>query len=610
MPGLPRHLPLIIALAVLAWALIASPTLVEIAAGVAIFLFGMMSLEQGFKAFTGGTLERLLKASTNRLWKSLTFGALATTLTQSSSLVSVITISFLSAGLIGLAQGIGVIFGANLGTTTGAWLVAGFGLKVNISAYAMPLITFGVVLMFNRGKSLKGLGYVLAGVGFLFLGIHYMKEGFEAYQDAIDLSQFAVAGLAGLLIYTGLGIIATVVMQSSHATLVLTITALSAGHITYENALALSIGANVGTTITAMLGAISANIEGRRLAGAHLIFNLVTGLVALVFIQFFLKAVDIGSVWLGIREDNHTLKLALFHTLFNLAGILLMVPFIKQLVAFLEQRMQPKAAPLDQPKFINDTMLDMPGAAIEASRRELLRLFHRVFGLMAQILQYEPAQLRRFDQDEQFKPLPERLRPVEVDEVYARRIKPLHGLILDFLARLSVDGKRAEQLLTLRQASQHLMEAVKDAKHLQKNLLRYLASANPYLQAEYAGLRYNIARLLSRIDQLGNSALDPSSVEVELAELSAFIDSHDIVANGRLDQLIRERRVSAEQATSLMNDNSYAYRLSRNLLAMSRACLLPFEEIDLALREQLSLDATEVMETLGSEAASAADKPA
>ena len=607
MPPLPRHLPLMIALAVLTWALIASPSLVEIAAGVAIFLFGMMSLEQGFKAFTGGTLERLLKASTNRLWKSLTFGALATTLTQSSSLVSVITISFLSAGLIGLAQGIGVIFGANLGTTTGAWLVAGFGLKVNISAYAMPLITFGVVLMFNRSKSLKGLGYVLAGVGFLFLGIHYMKEGFEAYQDAIDLSQFAIAGLAGLLIYTGLGIVATVVMQSSHATLVLTITALSAGHISYENALALSIGANVGTTITAMLGAISANIEGRRLAGAHLIFNLVTGLVALIFIQFFLMAVDIGSGWLGIRDDNHTLKLALFHTLFNLAGIVLMMPFIKQLVVFLERHMQPKAAPLDQPKFINATMLEMPGAAIEASRRELLRLFHRVFSLMAQILQYEPAQLRRFDQDEQFKPLPERLRAVEVDDVYARRIKPLHGLILNFLARLSVEGKRADQLLTLRQASQHLMQAVKDAKHLQKNLVRYLASANPYLQAEYAGLRYNIGRLLNRIDQLGNDDIDPSSVEIELAELSAFIDSHDIVANGRLDQLIRDGKVTTEQASSLMNDNSYAYRLSRNLLAMSRACLLPFEEVDVELREQLSLDAEEVRDTLDQQGLTSVD---
>ena len=205
-----------------------SPDFKEITAGVAIFLFGMLFLEEGFKAFTGGTLESVLKKTTNKLWKSLSFGVLSTTIMQSSSLVSVITISFLSAGLIGLAEGIGIIFGANLGTTTGAWLVAGFGLKVKISAYAMPMLVFGIILVFQSSKALKGIGYVLAGLGFLFLGIHHMKEGFEAFKDSIDLAAYAIPGLKGLLVFTGIGIFATVVMQSSHATLVLIITALAA----------------------------------------------------------------------------------------------------------------------------------------------------------------------------------------------------------------------------------------------------------------------------------------------------------------------------------------------------------------------------------------------
>jgi phosphate:Na+ symporter len=283
-----------------------SPDFKVIAAGVAIFLFGMLSLEEGFKAFTGGILERILQRTTNRLWKSLSFGILTTTLMQSSSLVSVITISFLSAGLIGLASGIGIIFGANLGTTTGAWLVAGFGLKVKISAYAMPMLVFGVILVFQKSRTWKGVGYILAGLGFLFLGIHYMKEGFEAFKNAIDLAAYAMPGLKGLLLYTLLGIAATVIMQSSHATLVLIITALAAQQITYENALALAIGANVGTTITAILGAMSSNVQGRRLAGAHLVFNLVTGIVAIVFIQQFLYAVNITSDWLGIDKYDYT----------------------------------------------------------------------------------------------------------------------------------------------------------------------------------------------------------------------------------------------------------------------------------------------------------------
>ena len=119
----------------------------DISAGVALFLFGMLCMEQGFKAYSGGTLQRIIGACTDRLWKSLAFGIVSTTLVQSSSLVSVVTISFLSAELIGLREGIGIIFGANLGTTTGAWLIAGFGLNVKLSAYALPMLVFGVLLL-------------------------------------------------------------------------------------------------------------------------------------------------------------------------------------------------------------------------------------------------------------------------------------------------------------------------------------------------------------------------------------------------------------------------------------------------------------------------------
>ena len=249
----------------------------EIAAGVAIFLFGMISLEQGFNLFTGGILEKILRKSTSSLWRSVGFGIISTTIMQSSSLVSVITISFLSAGLITLAAGIGIVFGANLGTTTGAWLVAGFGLKVKISAYAMPMLVFGVILILQKARAMNGIGYILSGMGFLFLGIHHMKEGFESFKETIDLAQFAVAGYPGLFLFSSIGIFATVVMQSSHATLVLIITALAAGQITYENALALAIGANIGTTITAILGSMSANEQGKRLAGAHLVFQCCHG---------------------------------------------------------------------------------------------------------------------------------------------------------------------------------------------------------------------------------------------------------------------------------------------------------------------------------------------
>lgn len=336
-----KRLLLPVIFAILAYGFWISPNVKEIAAGVAIFLFGMLFLEEGFRAFTGGFLERLLKRTTNRLWKAVTFGIVSTTIMQSSSLVSIITISFLSAGLIWLSSGIGIIFGANIGTTTGAWLVAGFGLKVNIAAYAMPMLTFGIILVFQSSKNLKGIGYILSGLGFLFLGIHHMKEGFEAFRETIDLAEYAIPGFLGLIVFTLIGMAATVIMQSSHATLVLIITALAAGQITYENALALAIGANIGTTITAIIGSMSANYQGKRLAAAHLIFNVVTGAIAIIFISQIVWMVDGVAVRVGIADDDYSLKLAVFHTIFNTIGVAVMLPVVPKLVSFL-QRTIPK----------------------------------------------------------------------------------------------------------------------------------------------------------------------------------------------------------------------------------------------------------------------------
>lgn len=576
---------------VLAWGFWVSPDFKEIAAGVAIFLFGMLSLEEGFKAFTGGVLEKLLRVSTDRLWKSLSFGIAATTVMQSSSLVSVITISFLSAGLIGLSQGIGIIFGANLGTTTGAWLVAGFGLKVNIAAYAMPMLVFGVILMFQSSKALKGIGYVLGGLGFLFLGIHHMKEGFESFKAAIDLSQFAVPGLAGLLLYTLIGTVATVVMQSSHATLVLIITALAAGQITYDNALALAIGANIGTTITAILGAVSANADGRRLAAAHLMFNVVTGLIAIVFIQPFVWSVDAVSHWMGIAEADYTLKLAVFHTLFNLVGIVVMLPFLQRLVLLLQRVLKDKPRKVSAPHFINEAVAGYPDAALKALRQEVRHLFANAFEVIALVLNVAPSQLRKDTDPETLARPPTAIKAIDIDDHYERRIKSLYSAIVDFIARvrLGPDARaQGEDLYALRDASRAIVEAVKDVKHLQKNLVRYLDSPNPYIQLEYNAIRRRLALLLKDLHTL---AEDPDAQALlALDGLRADLFADDALASGTLEGLIRGGHISAEMATSLMNDSSYAYDVANNLINMAKVLYAPRESIMREVQESLILD--------------------
>lgn len=558
-------------LAILGYGFWLSTDFKDISAGVAIFLFGMLALEQGFKVFSGGTLERILRKSTDRYWKSLNFGIISTTLMQSSSLVSVITISFLSAGLITLAAGIGIIFGANIGTTTGAWLIAGFGLKVKISAYAMPMLVFGVILVFQNSKTLKGIGYILAGLGFLFLGIHYMKEGFEAFKSTIDLTQFAVAGYPGLFLFAGIGIFATVVMQSSHATLVLILTALAAGQITYENALALAIGANVGTCITAVLGSLSANIEGKRLAAAHLIFNVFTGIVAIAFIQQFLWGVEKVSAVVGIAATDYTLKLAVFHTLFNVAGVLMMSPLIGKLVTLLETTLKSKAMTKVEPKYLNESVLEFPEVAMESLRKETLHLYDNAMEILAHGIGLHRHEIFSEADLEEIVGQKRKLIDIEIDEVYERNVKVLYGAIVAFTSEMQAEitPEYSEDLYAMRTASRNIVEAIKDIKHLRKNLAQYINSENKDIRQEYNQLRLQLANILREMNVLRAESEDPENITLlDLDGMKLEVANNDVVANGKLDTLIREDRITHKMATSLMNDNTYANDVSQKLIEM------------------------------------------
>ncbi len=583
-------------LVILGYGFWVSPDFKEIAAGVAIFLFGMLALEEGFKAFSGGTLEKILQKSTDKLYKSIGFGFITTAIMQSSSLVSVLTISFIGAGLIGLTQGIGIILGANIGTTTGAWLMAGFGLKVNISAYAMPMLTFGIILIFQKAKSLKGIGYILAGLGFLFLGIHYMKEGFEAFKATVDLASLSVGGFKGLLIFIGIGILATVVMQSSHATIVLILAALSVGQITYENALALTIGANIGTTITAVIGSLSSNIDGKRLAGAHFIFNVVTAVVAVVFINQIMDVVGVLSDALGIAPDNHTLKLAVFDSLFKVMGVLMFIPFVDKLVKFLEGALKGKGdqevESYDTAQYLNESVLEIPATAIAAIERETKHLYVNAFEIITHGLNLKRSNiisdmpLEKVVEDRFSK------KTVDIDDFYNHRIKGIYGEIIDFatIAQSQMSPQEIDDLYAMKLACRDIVDAVKDTKHLQKNLVKYDKNLNKHISKEYDEIRVGLAELLRNIDKISKMS-EYDEMLLLLSKVKIHMERYDILSNGTLDNLIRNDLITNEMATSLMNDSAYAYEISKHLIAMTEIVFMnSSDEMDTLNEEMLMND--------------------
>ena len=587
-------------LLILAYGFWISPDFKEISAGVSIFLFGMLTLEEGFKAFSGGTLEKILQKSTDKLHKSISFGFVATAIMQSSSLVSVLTISFIGAGLIGLAQGIGIILGANIGTTTGAWLMAGFGLKVKISAYAMPMLVFGIILIFQKAKALKGIGYILAGLGFLFLGIHYMKDGFEAFKASVDLASFAVDGFKGLMIFIGIGILATVVMQSSHATIVLILAALSVGQITYENALALTIGANIGTTITAVIGSLSSNIDGKRLAGAHFIFNVMTAIIAVVFIDQIMNIVAVISDSLGIASDNHTLRLAVFDSFFKIMGVIIFIPFVDKLVNFLQKTINSSKKDLkglqkDNAKYLNDSVLELPATAMASIRRETNHLYENAFEIIAHGINIKRSNILSDMPIEQVVEEKYSKKKVDIDDFYNRKIKGIYGEIIDFSAKAqsSMTPSDINQLYKLKLANKDIVDAVKDTKHLQKNLVLYSNNTNKHIKEQYTNMRKDLVELLRSINIISKTK-EEEKVLTLLSKAKLHAQKYDFIANGTLDNLIRNSLITNEMATSLMNDSSYAFGISNKLVSMAEilynnensALLIDDEDVHTILNEK------------------------
>ncbi|MHA6325850.1 Na/Pi cotransporter family protein [Roseivivax sp. CAU 1753] len=586
-----------------------SPEFQEIAAGVAIFLFGMLMLEDGFREFSGGVLERILDYATRSMPRAMAFGMVTTTIVQSSSLISVITISFLSAGLISLVAGIGIVFGANIGTTTGAWLIAGFGLKVNISAYAMPLLAIGVVLVFQKSKYLRGFGYILAGLGFLFLGIHYMKLGFESFRDTVDLTQYAMIGIAGLLVYTLVGALATVIMQSSHATLVLIITALAAGQISYENALALAIGANIGTTITAILGSLTANYLGKQLALSDVIFKLTTAVFALILIVPLQALVDALSALVGIAEGDFALKVAMFHTLFNVMGVAIMLPLLPRLIGVIQKLIEEPKPDVSRPRYLSEAVDEFPATIEAAMRKEVKHLYDNAEQLIAHGLN-----LRRHEifasRDVAATVRNSRTQVVfDFDERYEARVKTLYAAIVEFTTRTGAKDLPpvvADRVQVLRDVAGQIVRAVKAVKHLRRNVTSYTTRDRGAVTDVYDGLRTEIARILVEIRKLDVAAPEDRS-NLWLDEEAAQVEEDARNSNRLVDALIRKGSLDADAATSFLNDSGYAYNAMRDLIGAARSYYAAPNDAVAEVERIVALDEEEVGEVVAVEAARAGE---
>ncbi|MCD9033226.1 Na/Pi symporter [Luteimonas sp. Y-2-2-4F] len=574
--------------AALAWSFWRNEGWLQLCAGLAMFLFGMQCLEEGLRQLAGGRLEQWLARSTGTPARGLAFGIAGTMVLQSSTLVSLLTIAFVSAGLVQLAGGIAIVFGANLGATSGIWLLALAGQDLSLSPLALPMLVFGVLAGFNGPKS-KAAGRVVLGVAFVFLGIDQIKAGFGAFGGGLDLGGIALQGVAGTLLFVAAGLAVTVVLQSSHATLMLTLAALAGGQLQLDQGLAIAIGSNVGSSLsTAVVGMLGGNRSGQRLALAHVLFNAVTAILALALLAPLGWLVRAAADLAGFGS-NPMLQLALFHTLFNAGGVALFWPAQAKLAGWLTRRLPDPADPavLTAPgaatgaaetgrvraRHLAEQALDSADAAAAAVALELRHLGRLCMESICRAL-YLPVE--RLDGPEP-DPAALEARPADGDEdaeaLYQRHVKGVYADLLSFMGRLDAPLDEAHQRFWAQSqlVALQLVNAVKDAKHLQKNLGLRLREADSPRREAYLALRRHLFAQLRALYALGRLPPEDAGRRGRLDALDRSAAEFGSAFRLRLFAMVRSAELDGLQAGSLMNDLGYVDRIFRSLREAMRA---------------------------------------
>lgn len=418
-----------------------------LAGGLGLFLLAVNMITDGLKSAAGHALRDMLGKWTRSPVHGIITGLSITAIVQSSSAVTVATIGFVNAGIISMHKALGVVYGSNIGTTMTAWLVAIIGFEINIEAFALPIIGIGMLLRLTGGESKRvPIGMTLMGFGLFFIGIDVLKDAFDGLVVAIDLNKFTVEGIWGVLMYLGIGFLMTVLTQSSSAAIAITLTAATGGIMGLYAAAAMVIGANVGTTSTAAIAVIGATSNAKRVAAAHIIFNVVTGLIALMILPLLFWVVQNTGDLLGLKNVP-AVTLALFHTTFNILGVLLILPFSKHMAHFLDRRFVTQEEIEGRPRYLDKTVSITPILAVNALALELSRIttITRRMGLEALSSEFVPSMR------------------IKRDYIATRKLSTAVAEFITRLGRENISEEISQQLAKVLRSEQHLLACAEQA---------------------------------------------------------------------------------------------------------------------------------------------------
>lgn len=529
-----------------------------LAIGLVLFLFGMNQLEAGVRSLGYNTFKRWLSSSTASPAGSAFIGVSVTAILQSSSMVSLLVLAFASAGALPLYNAIGVLFGANLGTTVTGWMVATLGFKLSLNLFALPMMACGalVQLVSGRLKGLLGLGMVLFGLGLVIFGLNIMKEAVADLPAQLNLEALQGYG-PGLYFLVGAGVAALI--QSSSATMMITLAALHAGVLDLSAAAALVIGADLGTTSTTVLGSIGGHYIKRQLALAHFVFNVLVDLAA-----FFILLPLLPRLVSFFSLQDPLYSLVAFHSLFNLLGLLLFLPFLRPFSKWIGRRFL-RGAEVDRPLVGQPTTV--PDAALLAIDHVLseMRLSSVVLGMHGFHLQPEQLQLPGALQSrlrDSFE------RRTNSEQRYLQ-IKQQESDLLAFSFDLQAQELNTEQITQLSrqtQESRALVYGSKTLKDIREDLVYMRHSNQAEVTALYKEHRNFIKTFYRHYLQLtgdpGSTAVDQDAVE----QLLRDVENHYQAANSAVHAMASGDVVGGAELSTMLNVNREIHHGLKNLV--------------------------------------------
>lgn len=503
---------------------------------LALFLFGMKTMSEGLEKFAGDRLRSILAAMTkNRVMGVLT-GILITALIQSSSATTVMVVSFVNAGLMTLGQSIGVIMGANIGTTVTAWIISAVGFKVNIAAFAIPLLALGMPLMFSSKGNRKSVGEFVFGFSFLFMGLSFLQEAATAMNigDMVAgmLAHVPQDSFLTILLFVLVGAVVTMIVQASAATMAITLMLFSMNipGFGFEQAAALAMGQNIGTTITAFMASLTANTQARRAALAHMFFNVFG--VVVVLLVFYPACNAVGwFVDSFMGGGNDLFKLSAFHTAFNIVNTLLLIGFVRQIEAFVCKMLPEKETEEpDKLQFITAGLLSTAELSLLQARKEIALFGERCQKQFGYLLE-----LHNIENDDEFNAKLEKVKRYE-DITDNMEYEIAHYLQQVSEGRLSDDAKRQVQRM-LRELDD--LESIGDSAY---NIGRVLARKRSNCKAHFTESQLENIR---EIENLVGQALAAMVETLHQPEGAG----HDITGSYKLEDEINNLR------TYLRNEN-------------------------------------------------------